>query len=609
MAFFTMLNLGESFGQASELEKKIPTLKGKEKVQALADLSYSYASVDVNKGIMFGRSAYQEAINLNDPAIEAQVLSDWSISYYNKGLYDSVLVLMEMAMPLARQSGNEILVAKVYNKMALAHFEKGAFQKALEENFKSLKVFESHNALAQVTQLNINIGAIYEKTQNFKEAENFYLKALNSTKLLNDSAIFVSVYGNLGVLYMKMEDFLRANSMYLNCLKYIDKKKELHFLCIIYQNIGVNCRNQGNINEGLKYYLKAQSVAQNLKSKSALAPILSNIGQCYLDLKDFKQGEAFLKEALVLAKEMNSNLEIRNVFKGLTRLEHLKGNYEKADVYFDQYLAYQDSVYSEKSNKALNEIAVKYKTEAKEKELLKERLKSSNLKNWIWILSLLSLIILLSAFSIHIKKNSEKHKLQIQSLKDLEFERMRISRDLHDNIGAELTLITSKLDIKAASASYLKEQIEFNELATLSREASILLRETIWSIRQDAISKGDLLEKIDQFARKRAGGQLEVISQTQSDHAIEIPSANALNLFRIAQEAINNAIKYSGGTRIVITLDAFGLEVADNGYGFDTNNFKHGYGIQNMKQRAEEMSAVFILTSDEKGACVRINLT
>ena len=131
-----------SFSQINDLERKVPQLQGKERVHALADLSYYYSSSDVNKGIIYGQKAFGEACKLNDPALQAQVLSDWSISYYNKGVYDSVLLLMKKAMPLAKKSGEKILVAKVYNKLALAHFEKGEFKKALTENLIALNIFD-----------------------------------------------------------------------------------------------------------------------------------------------------------------------------------------------------------------------------------------------------------------------------------------------------------------------------------------------------------------------------------------------------------------------------------------------------------------------------------
>ena len=133
-----------------------------------------------------------------------------------------------------------------------------------------------------------------------------------------------------------------------------------------------------------------------------------------------------------------------------------------------------------------------------------------------------------------------------------------------------------------------------------------MLRETIWSIRQDAIQKGDLLEKISLFAQKRSEGKLDIYSELESDPNEEIISSNALHLYRIAQEAINNVVKYSKATRIDIKFSRNSFTITDNGIGFNLSNYSPGYGIQNMKQRAEEMGSIFILTSTEKGTTVRI---
>jgi signal transduction histidine kinase len=186
---------------------------------------------------------------------------------------------------------------------------------------------------------------------------------------------------------------------------------------------------------------------------------------------------------------------------------------------------------------------------------------------------------------------------------------MRISRDLHDNIGAELTLITSKLDLKAATTARPEEQKELNELATLSRGASVLLRETIWSIRQDSIGINDLLEKMVQFAEKRdVKNAIKITADSVYNYDEVIESYKALHLYRIAQETINNSFKYANPSelKILFTKDAF--EIVDNGSGFDTSNFSPGYGILNMKERAEEIGADFFITSTSQGTTVRIQV-
>jgi signal transduction histidine kinase len=123
-------------------------------------------------------------------------------------------------------------------------------------------------------------------------------------------------------------------------------------------------------------------------------------------------------------------------------------------------------------------VQIEFETNEKEKELLGERIKAERFQSWLWILGLLLIIVLLTALSIQIKRTSEKRKLALKSSKDLEFERMRIARDLHDNLGAELTIVTSKLDTKIYKTEKELEKEELEQIAKQTRNAAIVLRET-----------------------------------------------------------------------------------------------------------------------------------
>jgi len=490
-----------------------------------------------------------------------------------------------------------------------------------------------------------NISLIYYYLGRYDLELKYALYAIRGFKKLGNKEKVARLYGELGYR-MKKTDLVKAEFYMQKGMSMAEKEALIMPLMGIYDNYGVIKEMREQYDSAFFYYNSALQLKRKYKDISGIPYSLNNLGGLMLLEKKYDEAFPFFDEALDLRRQIgdtigmcetyfyladlncaqekykyainNLNFVIDHAKKhGLTNLlsDGLKKRaviYELSGDLFnaleDERLSrvYADSLAQQSLRDKVAELQVNFETQEKEKELLSERLKSSNFKSWIWVLGLLSIVILLSAFSIQIKRTSEKRRLEIQNLKDLEFERMRISRDLHDNIGAELTLITSKLDIKAASTKRLEEQTELNELATLSRGASTLLRETIWSIRQDVITKGDLLEKIDQFAIKRAENKLDIRCDISNDPNEEIPSANALHLFRIAQEAITNAIKYSQADQIVIRFIENLMEISDNGKGFDTAHFTAGYGIQNMKQRSDEIGAVFTLNSSSRGTRIKI---
>jgi len=87
-----------------------------------------------------------------------------------------------------------------------------------------------------------------------------------------------------------------------------------------------------------------------------------------------------------------------------------------------------------------------------------------------------------------------------------------------------------------------------------------------------------------------------------------------LNLFRIVQESLNNALKYASATQIGVALNYEGksgiiLEIQDNGIGFDPDKSIKGHGLKNMQVRADEINAALNLQSTiNEGTIITITL-
>jgi len=490
-----------------------------------------------------------------------------------------------------------------------------------------------------------NISLLYYYLGKYDLELEYATRSIQGFEQLGDENKVARFYGELGYR-MKRHDMTQAE-IYMRKGIHLAESQSLHEpLMGLWDNYGVLKEMQGQYDSAYLFYNKGLTLKKQHNDRSGLPYSLNNLGGLMLLQNKHAEAKPYFTEALSLRSELGDtagmcetylllsdvDMAQQNTDSALIRLgfviDHASRNgflYILANAHQKRALIHekmgnpvlaladerlsrqaQDSLSEQSMKDKLADLQVQFDTQETEKDLLTERLRSSAFKNWIWILGLSCLIVFLAAITIQTRRKSERRRLELQRLKDLEFERMRISRDLHDNIGAELTLITSKLDIKAASAKLQDEQAELQDLASLSRDASVLLRETIWSIRQDSITKGDLTEKMLQFAQKRAPDDLAIEVLWECEPSEPLVSAHALHLYRIAQESINNAIKYARPTRIQIRFGPHHLEISDNGQGFDTQNYRPGYGIQNMRQRAEEMGATFHLQSDAKGTRIRM---
>jgi signal transduction histidine kinase len=212
----------------------------------------------------------------------------------------------------------------------------------------------------------------------------------------------------------------------------------------------------------------------------------------------------------------------------------------------------------------------------------------------------------------------------MESKHQIDLERQRISRDLHDNIGSQLTNIATKLEITAYQVGKNQSSEEIQErIEKVGDEARItigLLRETIWAIQQDSFTLEEFAGKLQQHLERN-------ISQpTVYNFNLEKPELNktkklnanqALNLFRIFQEAIQNITKHAQATEVNVGLDftesKLVLSIRDNGLGMDlesAKNKQNHYGLKNMQARAEEIGAEMRVASElGKGALVEIGIT
>lgn len=193
--------------------------------------------------------------------------------------------------------------------------------------------------------------------------------------------------------------------------------------------------------------------------------------------------------------------------------------------------------------------------------------------------------------------------LQIQN--ELQKDRERISRELHDNLGTQLSYISSNADFMIDiddKINNAERKIKLQKINTIAKSSIADLRETIWALKKVAINVEELSERIKLYAQSYAEtNTLHYIETIVNNHSIS--SVDALNIFRLCQEAVNNIMKYAKAKNIIITFKsnsqyAYFIELKDDGIGFDPENIKgEHYGIENMRSRAKELGAIFEINS------------
>jgi signal transduction histidine kinase len=197
----------------------------------------------------------------------------------------------------------------------------------------------------------------------------------------------------------------------------------------------------------------------------------------------------------------------------------------------------------------------------------------------------------------------------------LERERTRISRDLHDDLGAELSSVVMLSDLARDGGSEEVVHARLHELANQAQQTVRRLEEIVWALNP----ANDNLESFVSFFCKRAQNHLELAGvAVRFDVPDQMPdrqlsSLQRHNLLLAAKEALHNAVRHGnpGEIRIRVTLanEHVQITIADNGRGFvDRPELLRAHGSNNMRQRMEQIGGNFHRTSTP-GQGVVVTLT
>jgi signal transduction histidine kinase len=198
-----------------------------------------------------------------------------------------------------------------------------------------------------------------------------------------------------------------------------------------------------------------------------------------------------------------------------------------------------------------------------------------------------------------------------------ELERRRISRDLHDLLGQQLTALRLNLETireKCGEQSEIWKQVE--QAQTVAKRLDSEVDFLAWELRPAALDEFGLVSALDNFIREWSEHYgIEAEFHTSGLTGIRLRGDAETNLYRIAQEALNNVFKHSEATRIDLILERrdsnIMLVIEDNGKGFDPNEeMKHnkGLGLISMRERAALVDGSLEIESTTEGTTVFIRV-
>lgn len=545
---------------------------------------------------------------LSQTAFDPHQKPDMLIENLKNHKFASVESLDSVQIALNEKEGiSQKMKAEAMYIIGKKYFSFGAFEKSvatLTQNIPLLRETKSFKEEADSYHfLGLNTG----KLKQVEKAKYYYQKCIETAEVHQDTFNTINGLHGLGKLLLRENKLQDAKTTLLKARDLGIQSRDSLSLSYSLDFLSQQSAAAGEKQNALNLQLEALALRERLPDKLAFAISLTNVGESHELLKEDNKAEQYYENALEVSKDIGFNDLSLHLFGKLAQLEERKGNYKKAYTYLSFQKVLSDSLFNNTMSEKVAEAEGKFQLAEKERIIATEKTKSQQKSIVILLITLGFLAALSLSYAFYKKRQQEKVKSEIIAKEKLEKERIRIARDLHDNLGPELSLVTSRLDILA----YKNESPEeLEKLSDITRNAIDELKDTIWSIQYEALTLEDFAEKIRKYGRRRLEGlSTQFILEKDIPREIKLGPIQAIGYYRVVQEAINNAAKHAKADRILVKInananskDAAQIIVKDNGRGLKEETRGNGFGLNNMTARVKELGGnLEIISTKDKG--------
>lgn len=509
-------------------------------------------------------------------------------------------------------------LAESYANLGLLYYYQGKYDKNTFYTLKAIRLFEQQQNLPSLIKTYGEYG--YQlKRRNMTQASAYMNKAIKLGKVHLKEADLNGIYDNYGVLKEMQTDLDSALYFY---------EKALHFKMLIKDEVAIPYSlnkiamvkiMQQKFPEAKQLLDKAYALRMKHDDKVGIAENLNFYGHFFKSTGENKKAIDYFNKALEASKAHDYKNLTQENYQVLSELYESNKNFEKALESFKNHIRYKDSIQSFEIRSKQAELDIEYETEKKEKEILVQKATLAEKNLWLLGVGALLVISMLLGYLLYnrqkmknkqiVRENELKEALQrIETQNKLQEQRLAISRDLHDNIGAQLTFIISSLDNLKYGFSIEDEGLK-NKLSGISnftRSTITELRDTIWAMNKDEISFSDLRTRIANFMENAKAASHNIQFDFYLDNtipaALTLSSLKGINVYRVIQESVNNSLKHAQASEIAVKIqqeeERFVVVISDNGKGFDTTSDTLGNGIYNMKKRLAEVGGQLVVQSE-----------
>ena len=547
------------------------------------------------------------------PKPDVEKLTETADTYYQAGKVDSALWAIEQALQLAMTEKDTCAMMSCYTSQGVYLRSSGKLTEAITAYDKALQyapLLSGNNEenLQAITTLYNNLATVYLDMKNPAQAVKYALDAVKQADKCHDKSFRTQIYTVCSSIFITQEEYEAAKTYLPKAIALSQQLQQpetelgarTYYLLTLF-------RTQASASEIQKLVEQTNALAAKVNSTMALVnyyQVLFNVQQTR---KEWKAATQTAQKILQLPGIENYPFLQYDVYNNLHLVYKELSDFPQAYHTLELAKALSDSLFVQEKSRQQEELSVKYETQKKELEYqkLQEKRQKEKQNLQLKITFLLILMAIMAFVSLYFiqkqklrierqKREAEAQKREFETLqrdternatraylKELEQERNRLAKELHDGVCNDLYALEM-------NASTLNES--WRELLRTSREN---IRRVSHELLPPTFQETTLKQVLQNYAERMTSTACKVTLITlpeECDWSV-LPETYCLNIYRIIQEATGNALKHASSTEIHLTLEwkLPNLELTISHNGKFSSTSEKGIGLQTMKERVMAM--------------------
>lgn len=330
---FVLAALAQNEQKADSLQRLLPKLDGKNKIETLLELAGLLVMEDPQVSIKFSEQAVELAKQTGSLEYMARAEEFIGWGYFYSYNYSRALEYLEKSLVLYEKDRNHSKIAKVKQNIGLCYLKMADFDTAKEYLHVAAAEFLRQDDMDALANSYLNLGLVYYLLSDYASALEYYAQASEIYAETGKREMQSQLYNRMGMTYYSLGIYDQAVKYVMESIE-LKNPGDLKGLAIGYNNLGAIYDDLQEYDKALENYQLSLALYEETGDSLGMPYVLTNIGGIYADRDETETALANYKLSLKLSKAAGDDIQTVKTKHNMARIYLDEGNTDDAMTYF-----------------------------------------------------------------------------------------------------------------------------------------------------------------------------------------------------------------------------------------------------------------------------------